>query len=716
MQVEPRDESPVPRAHADVEAQLINRDISDLAFVQRVLEEAENTDNPVLERARFLAITGMLLDEFYRIRVAALREQIRSGATKRRSGGLKPSKQLKQADKHSNRLIARQDRCWRALRRDLRTAGIRFPTPGKLGAREKAWLRSFFRERIGPELEPITSDIGPALASIRDGELLLLAEIAESVDSAHSRKAVVPIPTQIPRFVSLPGQQPRFVPIEWVIKAFLDELFPGGTVIASGLARVLREGNLKRFTDGDDLLRLVRDAIERREHADVIRLRVERKMPEHLAKALAGALGLLRTEEIKALEKSRRRATASEFVVADSFLGLADLSQLIDQLPEPFANTLLYPTPTPAEPDFLAEFGGDVLRAIAAGDRLLHFPYEDFGVLVKLLEQAATDDAVVAIRQTLYRTGRDSPIVRALAKAAERGKAVSVVVELEAREDESENVVLAEFLRAAGANVSFGIVDLKIHAKLLIIERAESRTIRSYVHCSTGNYEVASGHHYTDLCLLSADPSIAREAHALFAYARDRVSPERSEIISIAPLGLRERFTQLVEAEIEHALRGRPATIWLKVNKLSDEEIIRLLYRASQAGVDIDIIVRGICCLRPGIEGLSERIRVKSVVGRFLEHSRAFCFGNGHSLPSDAASVFISSADLMAHKLDRRVEALITIEDPGLKRRIQAEAFEAYFKDESNSWVLGPDDVWLRQATGGFNVQRVLSESKKVSA
>lgn len=713
MRVEPSEGNPGTSPHeADDRCPLIDRDLSDLAFVGRVLEEAENVSHPVLERAKFLAITGMLLDEFYRIRMAYLREQIRLGKRKRGRYGLKPAKQLKGADKYSNRLIRRQDRCWRALMDELKRAGIELVAAGEASSEDREQLAGRFDERIRPRLTPAMSQSPDAFASIRDGDLVLYAEIELSADPLDDIEVVVPIPAELPRFYALSGTGCRMMPIEEVIKLFLDDLFDDARVTASGLARVLREGSLKRSDVGDDLLTLVRDAIERREHADVIRLRVERSMPERLMRALAAGLGLLRPEEIKALEKSRRRATASEFVVADAFLGLADLVQLVELLPAAIVEKHSFPTHRPGQPAFVAEFDGDLFRAIAASDRMLHFPYDDFDVLVTLIQTAAADEAVVAIRQTLYRTGKDALIVQALAAAASAGKTVEVVVEVQAREDEERNIELAAFLEAAGANVSYGLLERKVHAKLLVIERRESGTVRRYVHCSTGNYSISSGHSYTDLSLLSADEQLADDVDGLFAYVHGGALPRGWSKISAAPFGLRERIAGLIEREIRNAENGEPAAIWMKLNRLSDEQMIRLLYRASQAGVDIEIIVRGICCLKPGVEGLSERIRVKSVVGRFLEHSRAFCFGNGRPLPSPSADVFISSADLMSHKLDVRVEMLVRIEDDELRRRIQDGVFTPYLDDQASSWRLGADDKWVRRSTTGYSAQQALANPR----
>ena len=710
MRVETSEERPgISPFETDGGVPLIDRDLSDLAFVERVLEEAENTANPVLERARFLAITGMLLDEFYRIRVAFLREQIRLYKRKRVRHEPKPSSRLKRADKYSNRLIRRQDRCWRDLLDDLKRAGIDLVAAGEASDEDREWLSGRFDEQIRPRLAPDLTQTPDAFASIRDGDLLLFAELEVSSVPLDDIEALVPIPADLPRFFALPGSGCRFMPIEEVIKLFLNDLFDDARVTASGLARVLREGSLKRSGVGDDLLTLVRDAVERRERADVIRLRVERSMPEPLMRALAAGLGLLRPEQIKALEKSRRRATASEFVVADAFLGLADLVQLVELLPTEIAEEHSFPRHRPKGPEFVTRFHGDLFRAIAAKDRMLHFPYDDFDVLVTLIRMAAADDAVVAIRQTLYRTGKDALIVQALAAAARSGKTVDVVVEVQAREDEKRNIDLAAFLGSAGANVSYGLLERKVHAKLLVIERREKGAVRRYVHCSTGNYSISSGHSYTDLSLLSADPELADDADQLFAYVHGGAAPRRLAKISAAPFGLRERIAGLIERETRSAENGEPAAIWMKLNRLSDKQMIGLLYRASQAGVDIEIIVRGICCLRPGVTGLSERIRVKSVVGRFLEHSRALCFGNGHALPSRSADVFISSADLMSHKLDVRVEMLVRIDDDELKRQIQYDVFVPYLDDQASSWLLGADDKWVRQSTSGYCAQQALA-------
>ena len=666
----------------------VNREVSELAFVERVLEHAEEEANPLLERARFLAITGNLLDEFYRIRVAALRQQIRQRSKKRGDDGRKPSAQLKLADKLSNRLIRRQDKCWRALRSRLREAGIEILKAKEIREADLAFLRDAFERQIRPALKLSSATREALLDEVQDGELLLIARLADSPKTGRHNEVFVDVPLDLPRFIGLPGSDFRFVPIETVIKLFFGSLTEGREVTAVALARVLREGSLKRFDDGDDLLTQVKEAIARREHADVIRLRVERDMPADLTYLLSERLGLLEHSEIKSLERSRRKATRSEFVVSNAFLGVSDLSQLIDQLPKEFAAPLSYPAVHSRTPDFIGASNGDLLRAIAAQDRLLHFPYDDFDVLVGLIARAANDEAVVAIRQTLYRAGRDSPIIDALLAAARNGKRVSVVVEVEAREDEQRNIEFASRLEQAGVQVSYGHKDRKVHAKLLIVDRREGEQLKRYLHVSTGNYSVSSGRHYTDLCLFSAEEQLTTDAGRVFGFAFDGTPLGKLDKLAVSPFDLRERLAELIERETRRARAGEPAAIWMKFNKISDKKMIELLYEASEAGVEIDLIVRGICCLRAGVPGLSERIRVSSVVGRFLEHSRVVCFGNGSPLPSDSAEVFITSADLMPHKLDERLEVLVPIDDAVLRRKIQHGVFLPYFNDSANTWDL----------------------------
>lgn len=690
-----------------VSVPLFNREISDLAFIGRVLEEAGNAAHPVLERLKFLAISGALLDEFYRLRVTGLREQIRAGVTERSPDGLRPREQLRQADRASNALLATQERCWQHLTRDLHAAGIALASGDDLDRREHDWLRRHFELQIGPRLQPVIVEPSGTIPFIEDGAIVLLAELDEP-QSDQRRKALVPLPAGAPRFVALPGRGFRFATLESVLSMFLEDLFTGRAIGDRGFARIVREGDLKLSGDADDLLGLVREALDRRQRADVIRLEVQSTMPEGLRRYLAEALELITGDELKRIQAANEPVTTSEFIAADRLLGLADAMKLVDAIGREAAPSLRFTGGTPSRPSFVDEFDGDIFAAIAAKDRLLHFPYDDFGVVLDFLRQAAEDPNVSSIAQTLYRTGRDSPVVEALARAARLGKQVTAVVELEAREDEFENIELANRLNAAGATVLFGFHDKKVHVKALWVVRRENGRPKGYVNFSTGNYHPRAAREYTDLSLLSADPRLVGDAAKLFSYLAGGPAPADLGRIALAPLGLRERLVQLIEREAEHAAAGRPAAIWIKVNKLSDPELIEALYRASRRGVEIRIVARGVCCLQPGIEGLSDTIRVKSILGRFLEHSRILCFGNGHGLPSESADVFLSSADWMTHKIDRRVEALIPVDDTDAKRYVQDVAMAAYLRDTRQSWQLGADGRWVREAATGFSAQSAL--------
>ena len=687
----------------------LNRESSDLTFMQRVLEEAENPGVPALERVKFLAITAMLLDEFYRVRVTGLRKQIRAGVCDRSPDGLLPDEQLTDADRVSNELLERQGRCWQNLTRDLASTGISILSGEALQPADVEWLGGYFETHIYPALEPLIVDSSQPFPFLRDGEILLLLDLQRKVDgSAH--KGLLPLPASALRFLRLPGPEMRFLALESGLELFLDRLFADFNIKGHGLACIIREGDLKLAGDDDDLLAMVKDALKRREHAKVIRLKVDRKMPENLRRYLAGALGLIGDDDLARLKEAGEGITASEFVAIDGLLGLDDTLQMSEQLLSTAPPSLAFVPPVLTRPAFWDAFDGDMFKAIAAADRLLHFPFDDFGVVVDFLNQAATDPLVTEIRQTLYRTGHDSPIVEALARAAEAGKDVTAVVELEARDDERENIELAGRLEAAGARVIFGFLDMKVHVKALWVLRREEDGPRGYVNFATGNYHPGAARAYTDLSLFSADPVLAAEAVQLFDYLNGGPAPEGLNRIVLAPLGLRDRLLALIKREIGHARAGRSAAIWLKLNKLTDTKLIGALYRASAEGVEIALIIRGLCCLRPGVPGLSENIRVKSVIGRFLEHSRILCFGNGQELPSPSADIYLSSADWMPHKIDRRVEALISLDDASIKTRVQDQIMAAYLNDQAQSWALDGDGIWARMAAGGFSAQDSLMQ------
>lgn len=688
------------------DSRFIDRDLSDLAFIERVLEEAENERVPVLERVRFLAITGMLLDEFYRVRVAGLRDLLRTQIPLRPGESGKLQSQLAAVDARSNELLARQDSCWGMLRRSMRSAGITLAAEEDVTREDRAWLARYFETEIRPRLEPTFIEGPDKLPFVKDGDIVLVADL-HGVSDDRTARGVLILPRDMPRFVVLPGATPRFLPLENAMALFTDSLFAGQRVRAMGLARIIREGDLKLADDDDNPLTLVSHAVEARDRAAVIRLKVDAQMPETMRRDLAMAFGVVDSAEIERLTATNRPVTASEFVAVDNLLGLADTIELPRGFSRKKASELTFAPLGRKKPPFWNDYAGDLFSAISDKDRLLHYPFDDFHVFTEFLQQAARDESVVSIQQTLYRSGYNSRIVKALARAAKLGKRVTVVIELKAREEERENIRLAKRLEAAGCTIHYGMPRIKVHAKLLIVERRERGRLRRYVNVSTGNYYARTAKSYTDLSVLTVNEAIAADAQKLFRYTMGGPPPSALSHLSIAPLGLRSKVTSLVEREIAHAREGRPAAIWIKLNHISDANLIDHLYRASQAGVDVEIIVRGICRLRPGVIGMSERIRVKSVVGRFLEHSRVLCFANGAGLPADDAEAFITSADFMPHKLDDRVESLCPLLDPDV--RMQAlQIVSDYLRDTAQSWQLDGDGNWKRLADKGFDVQRAL--------
>ncbi len=680
-------------------ARFVNRELSWISFNWRVLEEAENPRVPLLERLRFLSISATNLDEFYTVRVAGLRELANEGNVTPGLDGLTPAEQLVVIDRDARALMMRQQAVYTALQAEMAAQDIHILDRHALSPEDIDYLEDVFIDQVFPVLSPLAIDPAHPFPFLPNEGFALALQLERPSDKRQLR-SLLPVPAQIDRFVPLPSATGhRFLPLEELLLLHIGRLFPGYKIKGNCAFKVLRDSDLELEDEAEDLVREFETALKRRRRGEVVRLKISQGAPNAL----------------KSLIMSELHVTEDTVVEVDGLIGIADLGELVlDSRPD-----LLWPVFTPRVPERVQDHDGDMFAAIRQKDMLLHHPYETFDMVVRFLTQAARDPNVVAIKQTLYRTSKRSPIVEALCEAAEDGKSVTALVELKARFDEAANIRQSRRLERSGAHVVYGFLNYKTHAKISTVVRREGDKLVTYTHFGTGNYHPITARIYTDLSLFTCDTKLGRDATKVFNYISGYAQPDGLENLTISPLNLKQTLLERIATEAENARAGKPAEIWAKMNSLIESDVIDALYAASQAGVKISLVVRGICGLRPGVKGLSENIRVKSIVGRFLEHSRIVCFGNGHALPAKKAKVYISSADWMGRNLNRRVETLIEIKNATVKAQIVSQIMAANMADIAQSWVMSADGSFTRatydDGTFAFNCHRFFMENPSLS-
>ncbi len=660
-------------------SRFINREMSWLAFNMRVLDEACSVRNPLLERLRFLSISASNMDEFIMVRIAGLKDQVRHAVEQCSDDGLTPRKQLPMIRERLHGLMKMQQECWVALMNEMIVHDMRVCAMEDLSVKDKVWLREEFMQTIFPALTPIAIDPAHPFPFLPNRGVAGLYELKHR-KIGKTQTAVLLFPTKIARFIRLKGAKKRFIPLEAVISEHIEELFPAFELIGSAVFRIIRDSDLEIEDEAEDLVRYYENALKQRRRGRIIHLEARAPLSEPQLDFL----------------KEHLHVRKDMIIELAHLVDISCLSELyVYGMPE-----LKYPPYTPRFPERIGDFGGDCFAAILAKDIVVHHPFESFDVVLQFLRQAAEDPDVVSIKQTLYRTSSDSPIVKALIAAAEAGKSVTALVELKARFDEEANIKWARDMERAGVQVVYGFVSLKTHAKMSLVVRREQHKLKMYAHFGTGNYHPVTAKIYTDVSFFTCDDGLCRDATRLFNFLTG-YGEQKFEHIIVSPLSLRSSIKILIEEEMEYAKAGRPAMIWAKMNALVDPEIIDMLYEASQAGVQIELMVRGICCLRPQVKGMSENIRVRSLVGRFLEHSRIFCFGAGHGLPSAQAKVYIASADWMVRNFDWRVEVMVPLKNPTVHAQVLDQIMVANLRDDVNAWMLQSDGVYHRALKHG---------------
>lgn len=671
----------------DISQKMINRELSWLAFNKRVMEQSSYKSYPLLERLRFLSISGSNLDEFYMVRVAGLRGLVKAKKEVVSDDGLTPIEQLVSINELAEVLVKNQQKECRSLLSELKKDKLSLLEINEISEKEMIWLEQYFLENVFPILTPLAIDLAHPFPFIPNLGFSLIVDLRRNSDK-KSLLALIPIPAQTKRFIRLPdkGMEIRFISLENLISIFVKFIFPGYTLKGEGIFRIIRDSELEVEEKAEDLVLVFESALKRRRRGNVVRLELNKSMPKNLRRIVRKELDV-RKEEI---------------IDVDGILGLSELSDLIVS----DRKNLTFKPFSPRFPSRVKEFNGDIFAAINQKDFVVHHPFESFDVVVSFIQQAAADENVLAIKQTLYRTGDNSPIVEALIKAAEAGKSVTALIELKARFDEARNIKWAQDMERAGVQVIFGFLELKTHAKISVVIRREEEGLKSYLHFGTGNYHPQTAKVYTDISFFTDNTALGHDAVHIFNYLTGNMEPENLKKVSVSPMGIRKKLMDLIDKEIDFAKQGKPANIWVKLNSLVDPVIIDKLYEASNAGVSIDMVVRGICCLRPGVKGLSENIRIKSIVGRFLEHARIACFGNGHILPSPEAKVYISSADWMPRNFDRRVEVLVPLENPTVHSQVLDQIMVSNIKDTNQSWMMKEDGTY----------EKILGEEKEFSA